>query len=118
MREMSVTQGSVIRAHSVEVTHNHRLEIIPVLRDTVNDFAHTGKTFVVERVSLRWDEDDLPNQVNVTGKVLRRDGGESGRSGRSTYYLRQPSYTARKPAPEWLVEIVREASIVYEEQEA
>lgn len=117
MQEMDRRMGSVISAHSVEVTHAHRLEITPGLKDVVNDFAHTGKTFAVERVSLRWYEDDLPNEVTVTGKIFRRDGSESGFSGKSIYYLRHPSYIARQPAPEWLVEIVRQASIVFEEQE-
>lgn len=118
MQEMDGPIGSVISAHSVHVRHEHRLEIIPGLKDVVNDFAHTGKTFAVERVSLTWDQDDLPNHVTVTGKVFRRDGSESGYSGKSHYYLRHPYFGCRQSAPEWLREIVHQASIVYEEQEA
>lgn len=118
MQEMYGPMGSVISAHSVYVRHEHRLEIIPGLKDVVNDYSHTGKTFAVERVSLKWDQDDLPNVVTVRGKIFRRDGSESGYGGKSFYYLRKPSFLSRHPAPEWLREIVRQASIVFEEQEA
>lgn len=110
--------NSMITAHSSNVVYTHRLEITPGLVDTVNNYTHTGKTFEVSRVSLRWEKDDLPNEVRVYGKVYRKNGTLSGFSGESSYYLRHRDYMAQAPAPDWLIEIIREASIEFEEKSA